>query len=115
VLVASLPLLAEVLEELRRPKIQALHGRDERGIRPYVSALYKAAAIVVVPQPVPRVVPHDPKDDAVLLTAIGGKADILTTRDQHLFHPDVLTLAASHGLRIVSDDALLAELGAPRP
>src|SRR5438046_21584 len=73
VLVASLPLLAEVLEVLRRPKIQALHRQDERGIRRYVSALYKAAAVVIVPQSVPRIVPHDPKDDAVLLTAVGGR------------------------------------------
>src|SRR5437762_13284835 len=78
-LVASSPLLAEVLEVLRRPKIQALHGHDERGIRRYISALYKAAAIAVVPKPMPRIVPHDAKDDAVMLTAIGGRADILTT------------------------------------
>jgi putative PIN family toxin of toxin-antitoxin system len=87
VLVASLPLLAEVLEVLRRPKIQKLHGQDDRGIRRFISALYKAAAIVVVPPPIPRAVPHDHKDDAILLTSIGGKADILTTRDQHFFIP----------------------------
>lgn len=113
VLVASLPLLSEVLVVLRRPKIQALHGLDERGIRRYVSALYNAAAMVHVPHPVPRVVPHVPKDDPILITAIGGKANDLATRDQHLFHPDVLKIAASYGVRIISDDALLAELRAP--
>lgn len=104
-----------MLEVLRRPKIQKLHGQDDRGIRRFISTLYKASAIVVVPPPVPRVVPHDPKDDAVLLTAIGGKADVLTTRDQHLFHPGVLSLAGSYRLRIVSDYALLAELRAMNP
>jgi putative PIN family toxin of toxin-antitoxin system len=114
-LVASHPLLVEVLGVLRRPKIQSLHGRDERGIRRFVSSLYKASTIVHVPSPTPRVVPHDPKDDAILLTAIGGKADILTTRDRHFFHPGVVSLAAGHGLRILTDDQLLAELRAAQP
>jgi putative PIN family toxin of toxin-antitoxin system len=114
-LVASLPLLAEVLQVLRRPKIQALHGLDEHGIRRFVTALYKAALIVQVPHPIPRVVPHDPKDDAILLTAIGGKAERLATRDQHLFHPDVLKIGASYRVRIITDDALLEELRADRP
>ena len=112
---ASLPLLEEVLQVLRRPKIQALHRLDEQGIRRFVKALYKAALIVHVPQPIPRVVPHDPKDDAIMLTAIGGKAERLATRDQHLFHPDVLKIAATYGVRIISDDALLADLRAYRP
>lgn len=114
-LLASLPLLVEVLKVLRRPNIQALHGLDEKGIRRFVSALYRVATIVVVPQSVPRVVPHDPKDDAIVLTAIGGKANVLAARDHHFFHPDVLALAARHGVRIVRDDELLKELQASRP
>ncbi len=46
-LVASLPLLAEALQVLRRPKIQALHGLDEQGIRRFVKSLYKA----ILPRP----------------------------------------------------------------
>jgi len=110
VLISSLPILAEVFEVLRRPKIRLLHGRDDKEIRRFVVALYRASAIVRLPFPVPRVVPHDPKDDAVLLTAMGGQADVLATRDHHLFHPDVLAIAAKHGVRIVSDDVLLGEL-----
>lgn len=110
VLVVSLPLLTEVLEVLRHPKIQVLHGLHERGIRRFVTALYKTAVIALMPRPLPRLVPLDPEDDFVLFTAIAGRADVLTTRDQHLFHPDVLALAASHGLRIIGDEALLAEL-----
>lgn len=115
VLIASLPLLSEVLEVLRRPKIQALHGLSDYGIRRYVSTLYKAAAIVKVPQPVPRVVPRDSQDDVIVITAIGGRADVLATRDQHLFHPDVLRITAAYRLRIMSDDALLTELRAQKP
>jgi putative PIN family toxin of toxin-antitoxin system len=109
-LVASQPLLSELLVIMRRPKIQRLHGLDERGIRRFISALYKVSTIVHVPQPVPRIIPSDPKDDAIMLTAIGAKADALATRDQHFIHADVVALAASHGLRIVTDDQLLTEL-----
>ncbi|HVA50556.1 MAG TPA: putative toxin-antitoxin system toxin component, PIN family [Pirellulales bacterium] len=111
-LVASYPLLVETLDVLRRPRIQSLHGRDEHGIRRFISSLYKVAIIVRIPQSLPRVIPSDPKDDFVLITAIGGQASILTTRDQHFFDPGVLAFAAVHGLRIVRDDQLLHELRA---
>src|SRR5437762_13920386 len=68
VLLSSLPLLAELLTVLRRPAMQKLHGFDERGMRRFIRSLYKAATIVVVPQPIPRIVPDDPNDDAVLRT-----------------------------------------------
>lgn len=110
VLVSSQPLLAELLIIMRRPKIQQLHGLDERGIRRFIAALYKASTIVQVPQPVPRVIPGDPKDDPIMFTAIGSKADVLTTRDQHFFHAEVSTLALRHGLRILTDEQLLTEL-----
>ncbi|HEX5446750.1 MAG TPA: putative toxin-antitoxin system toxin component, PIN family [Pirellulales bacterium] len=70
VLVASYPLLAELLVVLRRPKIRALHGLDERGIRRFVSSLYKIPNIVQVPKSLPRIVPRDPKDDAQELRAV---------------------------------------------
>lgn len=115
VLIASYPLLAELLVVLRRPKIRALHGRDMHGIRRFISSLYKAASIVHLPRSMPRIVPHDPKDDAVLLTAIAASADVLTTRDQHFFHPNVLASASAQGIRIIRDDDLLSELRALRP
>ncbi len=115
VLVLSLPLLTEVLDVLSRPKTQSLHGLDERGIRRFVTALYKASTIVIVPRPLPSVVPHDRQDDAILFTAIVGRADILATRDRHLLHPDVQEFAAGHGSRIMSDEPLLAELRSQEP
>lgn len=114
-LAASYPLLAETLDVLRRPRIRSLHGRDEHGIRRFISSLYKAAIVVQVPQFPPRVIPRDPKDDSVLMTALGGQADILTTRGQHFFDPGVLAFAKAHGLRILRDDQLLNELRAAQP
>jgi predicted nucleic acid-binding protein len=46
VLVTSAFQLAELLEVLRRPKLCALHSRDERGIRHIVSGVYKLSAVV---------------------------------------------------------------------
>lgn len=114
-LVASYPLLAETLNVLRRPRIRSLHGGDEHDIRRFISSLYKAAAIVQVPQFLPRVIPRNPKDDAVLMTALGGQADVLATRDQHFFDPGVLAFANSRGLRVLRDDQLLNELRAAQP
>ncbi|HJT33546.1 MAG TPA: putative toxin-antitoxin system toxin component, PIN family [Pirellulales bacterium] len=115
VLVTSQPLLAELLLVLRRPRIRALHGRDEHGIRRFLSSLYKVAMIVHLPASLSRLVPRDPKDDAVLLTAMSASADVLTTRDQHFFDSAVLAFAARHGVRIVRDDDLLQELRAAGP
>jgi putative PIN family toxin of toxin-antitoxin system len=111
-LVASLPLLAVLLNVMRRPDLQALHGLDEREMRRFIRALYHVASIVVLPHPIPRLVPGDQQDDKVLLTAIGGKADVLATRDHHLHEDGVPELAATHGVRVVHDLLLLAELRA---
>jgi predicted nucleic acid-binding protein len=49
VLVMSPYLLAELLEVLRRPKIRALHGLDEQGIRRIISRVYKLSAMITHP------------------------------------------------------------------
>lgn len=54
----------------------------------------------------------DPTDDMVLLTATGGRADVLGTNNKHLFAPDVQRFAAAHGVRILGDVELIAELRA---
>jgi putative PIN family toxin of toxin-antitoxin system len=106
----STPLLAELLDVLRRDHIRALHHRDEQGIRRFVTRIFTWSTCVPVAAVPPGIVPHDPKDDPIPQTAIVGQADVLCTRDRHLFHPDVLAESARHGLRIVRDDDLLNEL-----
>ncbi|HWC90683.1 MAG TPA: putative toxin-antitoxin system toxin component, PIN family [Pirellulales bacterium] len=108
--VTSKPLLAEALDVLRREHIRALHQRDETGIRRFVSRIYKWSVCVSIAPVPPAIVPHDPKDDAIVLTAIAGRADVLCSRDRHLFHPGVVAECARHGVRVVRDDDLLREL-----
>src|SRR5437868_1463435 len=71
-LVTSVFQLAELLDVLRRPKIRALHGRDERGIRRVISSIYKLSVVVPLPADIPEVVPDDPKDNPIVVTAIAG-------------------------------------------
>jgi hypothetical protein len=49
-------------------------------------------------------------DDMVLLTATAGQADVLGTNNRHFFAPDVMHFAADHGVRILRDIELIAEL-----
>ena len=68
------------------------------------------AAQVPLPPSATTIVPHDPKDDAVVLTAIAGHADAICTLDVHLREPDVQAFCLRHGIRVLTDIELLAEL-----
>jgi putative PIN family toxin of toxin-antitoxin system len=109
-LVTSLYVLSELYEVLRRPKIRKLHRLRDVKIRRIVSRLYSLATVVPLPTPVPVAVPHDPKDNPIVVTAVAGHAEILCTRDRHLHEPSVVTLCASQGIRVLREAELLAEL-----
>ena len=109
-LVTSVSQLAELLDVLRRPRIRALHGLNERGIRRFISRLYKLAVVVPVPIEIPSVVPRDPKDNAIVMAAVAGEAEVLRTLDRHLHHSDAVQYCARHGVRVLRDADLLVEL-----
>lgn len=60
-------------------------------------------------------IPHDPKDDPILATAIVGQASVLCTLDRHFRQADVRAFCEAHSLRVLSDVELLAELRAEAP
>ena len=109
-LVLSLAILSELYDVLKRPQIRKLHGLSEARIRRAVSRLYKLAIVVPVPPDIPQVVPHDPKDDPIVMTAIAGKASALCTLDKHLFKQPVVDFCNAHNIHILNDVALLTEL-----
>jgi putative PIN family toxin of toxin-antitoxin system len=111
-LVTSSYVLAELLDVLRRPRIRQLHKLRDVKIRRVISRFYKLSAHVSLPSPPPVVVPRDPKDNPIVMTAVAGHADILCTLDRHLHEPEVLALCTSQGIRVLRDAALLAELRA---
>jgi len=107
VLISSQPLLLELADVLRRPRVRRLHGFTDEEIARYVISVSHIAHVVPMPQTVPSVVPHDPQDDAVVHTAVLGKADVICTRDHHLLSVTVRSYCATHGIKVMDDLQLL--------
>jgi putative PIN family toxin of toxin-antitoxin system len=111
-LITSKFLLTELITVLRRPKIQALHGCNDRQIRRLISQAYKLSIVVPLPANLPTFVPGDAKDNPVVMTAIAGDADVLCTMDRHLLQPAVIAVCSHHGVRVLTDSQLLPMLRA---
>ena len=110
-LIVSSTILSEVYDVLQRSSIRRLHRLDDSQIRKAISRLYKLGAVVSLPPNVPQIVPHDPKDDPIVMTAIVGQASFLCTLDKHLRCQEVVDYCAGHGIKVVSDVELLQLLG----
>jgi putative PIN family toxin of toxin-antitoxin system len=110
VLVVSSELLAELARVLSYERVRRMHQLGEAGIDAFIESIESGAAVVSLPAPVPRIVPHDPDDDVVVATAVGGKVEVLCTRNRHLFHPSVLAYCREHAIEVMDDLQLLATL-----
>lgn len=111
VLVSAAPLLTELARMLQYPRVRALHGLDDAGIQAFLQSVEVGSLIVTPASPMP-VQTHDPDDDLVIATAVAGQAEVICTRDHHLFHPSVQSACAGLGIRIVNEIDLLRELRA---
>lgn len=94
-LFSSAALVEELRQVLSRPKFQQKIERAGESVDRIVE-LYAVAVTLVEPVPVTGVAP-DPKDDVVIGTALGAKADFLVTGDKEL-----LEIGSYEGCRIVS-------------
>jgi putative PIN family toxin of toxin-antitoxin system len=112
VLVVSLELLAELARVLAYDRVRRMHQLSDSGIAEFVESVETGAVVVSLPIPLPRVVPHDPDDDLIVATAVAGNANVLCTRNRHLFHEAVLTYCREWGIDIMDDIDLLARLRA---
>jgi putative PIN family toxin of toxin-antitoxin system len=114
ILVFSPFLLSEIARALRYPRMLTMHGLDNEGIDAFVMSLQIGAFLVnpgladIVP-----VVQKDPDDDHVIAAAVVGKTEVICTRDSHFDEPVVRAYCQQHGIRILSDLALLEELEPP--
>ena len=113
--VTSLEVLAEVQRALHYDRIQKKYGIPDEDIDQFIASLRGLADVVALPSTIPAVVATDPDDDTVVATAVEGKADVLCTRDQHMYHPDVQAYCRRHGIRVMTDLELLQILRAPQP
>ncbi len=109
-LVISLAILSELYDVLKRPQIRRLHRLSDAQIRRAVSRLYKLATVVSLPPDFPQIVPHDPKDDPIVMTAIVGQATVLCTLDKHLHAQAVIDFCAEYNIRILTDVTILEEM-----
>lgn len=95
-MVTSLPILAEVGEVLRRPRIARRHGAVERDIALLLVRLF-SVSLVTEGTMSPEVVVEDPTDNMFLAAATEGDAGYIVSGDRHL-----LQLGGYEGVIILS-------------
>lgn len=111
VLLISQFILEELDAVLRYPRVQKAHGLDNEGIERHVEDVRNAGVLVSLPATVAEtVVVRDPADDRIVETAVAGQADILCSRDRHLYHADVIAYCRAYGIEVMGDIELLARL-----
>ena len=112
IFVTSEPLLAELAEVLRRPRIARKYLLTDSGVDAFVSRLRRRAILMPVSGAVHLC--RDPDDDLVIETAAVGQANVLVTRDDDLKgDPELVRLLRAAGLDVLSVRRFLAELDDP--
>lgn len=89
-------ILDEYANVMRRPHITRKYKEIEERLDSIVRFL-NVRATLVAGQPVERVIPSDPKDDAILACAVQGKAQYIVSGDEHLKQ-----LALYRGIKILT-------------
>src|SRR5207249_11081808 len=113
-LVLSRHILSEVQRTLLYPRLQAQYGLTEADIQEHVDLLQRIATIVepFISEPVVR---NDPQDDAVLFTAVQGRADVLCTRDRDFYPAEVIAFCRPRGIEVMNELQLLRRTVRLRP
>jgi putative PIN family toxin of toxin-antitoxin system len=107
--VIALPILEEIGDVLRRPRIKKKYQIREEEIVQHLRLI--AAGAAVVPVAGTMQLCRDPDDDVVLETAIAGGVKYLVTRDDDLKRDlDLIRYMKEHGVRVLSVSRFLATL-----
>ena len=107
--VIALPILEEIGDVLRRPRIKRKYRIREEDIVQHLQLI--AAGAAVVPVAGAMRLCRDPDDDVVLETAIAGGAKYLVTRDDDLKRDlDLIRQMNEHGVQVMSVSRFLATL-----
>lgn len=109
VLITSPFLLREVERVLAYPRLQKLWSLSLADIQEHLQFLSRISDLVH-PVPGESVILDDPTDNAVIYTAVAGKADTLCTLDRHFFAPEVVAFCEKRGIAVSNDVELLRQL-----
>lgn len=82
-LYTSSVLLDELADVLLREKWAAMLAAKQTHAA-YLMQRYGVLAKIVRPQPIARIIPDDPDDDAVIACALEARADLIVSGDRHL-------------------------------
>lgn len=109
--VVVLPLLAEIGEVLRRPRIKRKYGIREEEIVRYLRLIAARSALVPVAGQI--TVCRDPDDNFILEAAVTGKATFIVTRDDDLKRDlELIQHMQKYGVQVVSVSYFLDILSA---
>ena len=100
-LVLSQEILSEFAEVARREEVRSRLSYSEEDVVQFEEAVRSAAEVVEIRSSY-RIVKEDPDDDAVLNTALDGKAEYIVSGDKHLTR-----LKRFRGIRIVKPRGFL--------
>jgi putative PIN family toxin of toxin-antitoxin system len=108
-IVIALPILEEIGDVLRRPRIKKKYQIREEEIVQHLRLIAAGAAVVPVTGTLKLC--RDPDDDVVLEAAIAGGAKYLVTRDDDLKRDlNLIRRMKEHGVRVMSVSRFLATL-----
>jgi putative PIN family toxin of toxin-antitoxin system len=105
VLIVSSHLLGEVADVQRRPRIQAHWPISSQEIQSFCRYLSRIGEEIPF-QPVSPVI-SDPKDQAVIETAVAGRANMICTSDAHFHKPLAKEFLEQRRILVVNDLELL--------
>ncbi len=94
-----------ILNELSEALLEDLN-ESRRFARMARNQLIRIAKIIDIPQIIPSYLPADPKDNAIIQTALSGKVDYLTTLDT-----EILKLGKVRDVEIITPAQLNDRLG----
>ena len=105
--VTALPILEEIGDVLRRPRIKKKYGIEDEEIAQYLELIAARATVVQVAGKLRLC--RDPDDDVHLEAAIAGSAKYLVTRDDDIKRDlDLMREMKRHGIEVVSVSSFLA-------
>lgn len=102
-------LLDELTRVLAYVRVRARSIASIEEVAQFLDDLERGAELVE-PADIPPAVARDPGVDPVIAGAVAGRADVLCSRDQHLYDPAVRAYCEQHGIEVIDDVALLRRL-----